>query len=132
MGRAIYRWNKMEDIIVRGGGTAVFHLYNADPETEERLDTPVLVCRDGRRYYVPAGEDIELNEGESLTFYPYTYHEYYIKEDSVPTLVGEVSMCNDDNIDNRFYEPVGRFPEIEEDEPAYRLLCNEYPAAKED
>ena len=127
-----FHWNKMEDIIVRGGGTAVFHLYNADPETEERLDTPVLVCRDGRRYYVPAGEDIELYEGESLTFYPYTYHEYYIKEDSVPTLVGEVSMCNDDNIDNRFYEPVGRFPEIEEDEPVYRLLCNEYPAAKED
>lgn len=83
-----FHWNKMEDIIVRGGGTAVFHLYNADPETEEKLDTPVLVCRDGRRYYVPAGEPIELNEGESLTFYPYTYHEYYIKEDSVPTLVG--------------------------------------------
>lgn len=48
-----FHWNKMEDIIVRGGGTAVFHLYNADPKTEERLDTPVLVCRDGRRYYVP-------------------------------------------------------------------------------
>ena len=127
-----FHWNKMEDIIVRGGGTAVFHLYNADPETEEKLDTPVLVCRDGRRYYVPAGEPIELNEGESLTFYPYTYHEYYIKEDSVPTLVGEVSMCNDDNTDNRFYAPLGRFPKIEEDEPAYRLLCNEYPAAKED
>ena len=110
----------------------MFHLYNADPETEEKLDTPVLVCRDGRRYYVPAGEPIELNEGESLTFYPYTYHEYYIKEDSVPTLVGEVSMCNDDNTDNRFYAPLGRFPKIEEDEPAYRLLCNEYPAAKED
>ena len=127
-----FHWNKMEDIIVRGGGTAVFHLYNADPETEEKLDTPVLVCRDGRRYYVPAGEPIELNEGESLTFYPYTYHEYYIKEDSVPTLVGEVSMCNDDNTDNRFYAPLGRFPKIEEDEPAYRLLCNEYPAVKED
>ena len=25
-----FHWNKMEDIIVRGGGTAVFHLYNAD------------------------------------------------------------------------------------------------------
>ena len=32
--------------------------------------------------------------------------------------------------DNRFNPPVGRFPEIEEDEPPYRLLCNEYPAAK--
>jgi len=39
-------------------------------------------------------------------------------------------MCNDDNGDNRFYLPAGRFPEIEEDEPPYRLLCNEYPAAE--
>ena len=43
-------------------------------------------------------------------------------------LLGEVSMCNDDENDNRFYEPIGRFPEIEEDEEPYRLLCNEYPA----
>jgi len=26
--------------------------------------------------------------------------------------------------------PMGRFPEIEEDEAPYRLLCNEYPIAK--
>jgi fructokinase len=36
-------------------------------------------------------------------------------------------MCNDDANDNRFYEELGRFPSIEEDEPPYRLLCNEYP-----
>ena len=46
-------------------------------------------------------------------------------------LIGEVSQCNDDNTDNRFNPPVGRFPAIEEDEPPYRLLCNEYPEAKE-
>jgi D-lyxose ketol-isomerase len=45
-------------------------------------------------------------------------------------LLGEVSQCNDDNTDNRFAEPIGRFPKLEEDEPAYRLLCNEYPEAK--
>ena len=45
-------------------------------------------------------------------------------------LLGEVSQCNDDNTDNRFNPPMGRFPTIEEDEPPYRLLCNEYPAAK--
>ena len=28
-------------------------------------------------------------------------------------------------------EALGRFPTIEEDEPAYRLLCTEYPAAKD-
>ena len=43
----------------------------------------------------------------------------------------EVSQCNDDNTDNRFNPPVGRFPAIEEDEPPYRLLCNEYPPAKD-
>ena len=45
-------------------------------------------------------------------------------------LIGEVSQCNDDKIDNRFYEDIGRFPKIEEDEEPYRLLCNEYPVAK--
>ena len=45
-------------------------------------------------------------------------------------LLGEVSQCNDDACDNRFNPPMGRFPAIEEDEPAYRLLCTEYPAAK--
>ena len=45
-------------------------------------------------------------------------------------LLGEVSMCNDDDNDNFFYnKEIGRFPEIEEDEEAYRLLCNEYPNA---
>ena len=33
--------------------------------------------------------------------------------------------------DNRFYEELGRFPAVEEDEPPYRLLCNEYPEAKD-
>ncbi len=46
-------------------------------------------------------------------------------------LLGEVSQCNDDNSDNRFNPPVGRFPAIEEDEAPYRLLCSEYPEAKE-
>ena len=50
---------------------------------------------------------------------------------SGPVLLGEVSQCNDDNTDNRFYEKLGRFPAIEEDEAPYRLLCNEYPAAKD-
>ena len=40
-------------------------------------------------------------------------------------------MTNDDTQDNRFYDKAGRFPEIEEDEAPYRLLCNEYPKAKD-
>ena len=53
-----------------------------------------------------------------------------VEKGSGDVLLGEVSQCNDDNTDNRFNPPVGRFPQIEEDEPPYRLLCNEYPAAK--
>lgn len=45
-------------------------------------------------------------------------------------LIGEVSKVNDDRVDNRFYEPTGRFPEIEEDEAPLYLLGNEYPPAK--
>ncbi len=45
-------------------------------------------------------------------------------------MIGEVSMVNDDHTDNFFYEPLGRFPTIEEDEAPYRLLCTEYPEAK--
>ena len=58
------------------------------------------------------------------------YHDFNVEPGSGPVLLGEVSQCNDDNTDNRFNPPVGRFPKIEEDEAPYRLLCNEYPPAK--
>ena len=125
-----FHWNKMEDIINRGGGNVVFRLWNATKD--EKLDTTdVEICRDGRRYMVPAGTEIVLKPGESLSLYPYYYHEFTIQKGSGKALVGEVSMCNDDNTDNRFLEPLGRFPTIEEDEPPYRLLCTEYPPAKD-
>ena len=60
----------------------------------------------------------------------FMYHDFEVEKGSGPVLLGEVSQCNDDNTDNRFYEKVGRFPAIEEDEPPYRLLCNEYPKAR--
>ena len=115
----------MEDIINRGGGRLCFRLWNSTGD-EALSDSEVEVHRDGRSYKVPAGSEIELLPGESLTLYPGCYHEFYVKEGEGYCLIGEVSMCNDDNADNRFYEPVGRFPEIEEDEVPYRLLCNEY------
>ena len=59
------------------------------------------------------------------------YHDFEVEPGTSAVLIGEVSQCNDDNTDNRFEPPVGRFPEIEEDEPPYRLLCNEYPPAPE-
>ena len=122
-----FHWHKMEDIINRGGNDIHFTLYNAT-EDEQLADTPVKIFSDGRCYTVPAGETVVLKPGQSLSLYPYNYHEFVIPEGG-PVLIGEVSMCNDDNTDNRFLNPLGRFPTIEEDEPPYRLLCNEYPKA---
>lgn len=123
-----FHWNKMEDIINRGGGKLVFRLWNATKD-EKLADTDVEICKDGRRYMVPAGSEITLCPGESLSLYPYYYHEFTVIE--APSLIGEVSQCNDDNTDNRFLDMPARFPSIEEDEAPYRLLCNEYPAAKD-
>lgn len=121
-----FHWNKMEDIINRGGGTVLIKVYNATKE--DKFDTSdVRICKDGREFFVPAGSDVTLLPGESITVYPYLYHDFSIKPGTGDALLGEVSMVNDDENDNRFYESLARFSEIEEDEKPYRLLCNEYP-----
>ena len=70
--------------------------------------------------------DILIKPGESLTFYPYYYHEFIVEQGTGSVLIGEVSMCNDDERDNRFFDAVSRFSAIVEDEVPLRLLCGEY------
>ena len=106
-----FHWNKMEDIINRGGGNVLITVYNST-EDGKFADTDVTVNCDGHEYTVPAGTQIKLTPGESITIYPYMYHDFHVEEGSGDVLLGEVSMCNDDENDNRFYEPIGRFPEI--------------------
>lgn len=125
-----FHWHKMEDIINRGGGILMMQLYNAAPDETLDKETPVTVVSDGVCRTIPAGTILELAPGQSVTLTRGLYHAFWAKKGSGRVLIGEVSQCNDDNTDNRFAEPMGRFPAIEEDEPAYRLLCNEYPAAR--
>lgn len=124
-----FHWKKSEDIINRGGGTLIIHLYNGNSDGS-LADTDVLVNSDGRSYYVTAGTGVVLKPGESITLWPFQYHDFAVVPGTGDVLIGEVSMSNDDTTDNRFYEEAGRFPKIDEDEPIYRLLCNEYPPAK--
>ena len=126
-----FHWHKMEDIINRGGGNVFIRVYNSTPEEELDRESPVTVHVDGCARTVPAGTQVRLTPGESITIYPYLYHDFEVEPSTGPVLLGEVSQCNDDNTDNRFYETLGRFPAIEEDELPYRLLCNEYPPAKD-
>ena len=120
-----FHWNKMEDIINKGGGNLMVKLYNAT-EDGGLDDTDVTVALDGVLHTFPAGHVVRLEPGQSVTMTQGLYHRFWGEEGKGTVLVGEVSMCNDDAADNRFYDPVGRFPQIEEDEPPLHLLCNEY------
>jgi len=123
-----FHWHKAEDLINRCGGHLVFEIHNSAPD-EELADSAVTVSLDGVAKTFPAGARVTLRPGESMTIPPYLYHEFWAEEGQGTVIAGEVSRVNDDNADNRFLEPVGRFPEIEEDCEPVHYLCTEYPAA---
>ena len=127
-----FHWYKTEDIINRGGGNVLIRVYNSREDESIDRTSDVTVRTDGRAYTVPAGSVIRLTPGESIHIPRRLYHDFSVEEGTGPVLLGEVSQVNDDNADNRFNPPVGRFPAIEEDEPPYRLLCNEYPEAEQE
>ena len=119
-----FHWNKVEDIINRGGGKLVIQLYNATDD-EGLANTAVVASLDGVKRQFKAGDLVRLAPGESITLPPRLYHKFWGAEDRV--LVGEVSLVNDDQNDNRFQETVGRFPAMEEDEEPLHLLTTDYP-----
>ena len=125
-----FHWSKMEDIINRGGGNLLVQVYNSTKDEQFDMENPVTVNVDGHEYQVEPGAIIRLTPGESITLSCGQYHKFWGEKGTGLILLGEVSKVNDDRVDNRFYEPTGRFPEIEEDEPALYLLGNEYPEAK--
>lgn len=123
-----YHGKKSEDIINRGGkntGRLLVELYNTN-ENGGFVQTPVSVNCDGLIRHVSPGGSIILGPGESITLHPFLYHTFRAMDGDA--LVGEVSSFNDDETDNYFSEPVGRFPKIIEDEAAIHMLCNEYRA----
>lgn len=124
-----YHMSKMEDIINRGGGKLMLQLYNAAPD-DGFADTPVAFVSDGKTEMLPAGAIVTLHSGESITITRGLYHSFWAESGAGTVLAVEVSACNDDQTDNYFYEPIPRFPTIEEDEPPRYLLACEYPKAR--
>ena len=120
-----FHHQKMEDIINRGGGELTIQFWNSTPE-EGLEDTEVPVSVDGVRRTVEPGGSLTLAPGESVCIPQRLYHKFWGEAGRGTVLVGEVSRVNDDYVDNRFYERIGRFPEIEEDEAPLHLLYDDY------
>lgn len=123
-----FHWSKTEDIINRGGGDLVCRLWNRTVD-DALADTPVSVTCDGVHRVVPAGGEVRLTPGESVTLPAGMYHTFWGAPGAGRVLVGEVSTVNDDRVDNRFLLPTGRFPAIDEDEPPRHLLTTDYVEA---
>ncbi|WP_010263634.1 D-lyxose/D-mannose family sugar isomerase [Treponema primitia] len=118
-----FHWSKMEDIINRGGGELVLHVYNSD-EHEDFAKTDVVLTLDGKKITVPAGSAVRLLPGQSITLLPGQYHNWIAEKGKV--MLFEVSTTNDDRVDNRFHSAKGRIPEIEEDVKPEYLIFNDY------
>ena len=121
-----YHIQKTEDIINRAGGILCVQLYMEGSDGQPDPTQDVTVFCDGIKKIVKGGQILEITTGNSITLTPHMYHRFYAKTGCGDLLVGEVSKINDDNTDNVFPCPRERFCEIEEDEPPFRLLVNEY------
>ncbi len=115
---------KAEDIINRGGATLVVELYGSDDAGNFAEDRGGQVMCDGiLRDYTP-GEKLSFAPGESVTLRPGDWHAFWGEGGDV--LIGEVSTVNDDETDNIFREPIGRFATIKEDVAPTHLLVSDY------
>ena len=119
---------KVEDIINRAsladGARLALKLFAMDPKGGLARDARLPVHLDGLVHEVGPGEIVRLAPGESITLFPGTWHAFWGEGGDV--IVGEVSSVNDDVADNIFAEPLGRFPDIEEDAEPTRLIMPDY------
>lgn len=115
---------KAEDIINRGGATLVVELFGSDDQGRFAEDRGGTVWCDGIRRDFDPGEKLKLMPGASVTLRPGDWHAFWGEGGDV--LIGEVSTVNDDETDNIFREPIGRFAEIDEDAAPTHLLVSDY------
>lgn len=117
---------KAEDIINRGGATLVVELYGSDDDGNFAEDRGGQVMCDGIMRDFAAGEKLSFAPGECVTLRPGDWHAFWGEGGDV--LIGEVSTVNDDEADNIFRDPIGRFADIIEDVAPTHLLVSDYAA----
>lgn len=120
---------KQEDIISRAGTFAV-RLVASGPDGKPDHGTAksIRILINGEERSVANGATLHIRQGERITLYPGTFHEFRPVSDYC--IFGEVSTANDDLNDNIFENPdIGRFEAIDEDEPPLARLVSDPPAA---
>ncbi len=115
---------KAEDIINRGGATLVVELFGSDAQGNFAQDRGGQVMCDGIMRDFAPGEKLRFEPGECVTLMPGDWHAFWGEGGDV--LIGEVSTVNDDETDNVFRAPIGRFADIEEDVAPTHLLVSDY------
>ena len=115
---------KTEDIINRGGATLVVELFGSDDADNFADDRGRTVYCDGIKRNFAAGAKLRLAAGESVTLMPGDWHAFW--DDGGDVLIDKVSTLNDDETDNIFRDPIGRFANIEEDVDPKHLLVSDY------
>ncbi len=114
---------KKEDIICRAGELTL-ELWPAKPKSPSSPAGGLTVSVNGLPRALVPGEKLILPPGSRVTLVPGVWHAFY--PSSEECIIGEVSTANDDLHDNFFLSPdIGRFPGIEEDEPAALRLISE-------
>ena len=114
---------KKEDIICRAGELAL-RLWPAKPGAAQTPATAFAVPVNGAPRTLAPGQLLSLASGSRVTLVPGVWHEFQSASDEC--IIGEVSTANDDLHDNFFLDPaIGRFPAIEEDEPAAVRLVSD-------
>jgi D-lyxose ketol-isomerase len=114
---------KKEDIICRSGELTL-ELWPGKPASPSAPFGGLTVPVNGQPRAIAPGEKLVLPPGSRVTLVPGVWHAFY--PTSEECIIGEVSTANDDDHDNLFLNPeIGRFPGVEEDEPAQiRLLSD--------
>ncbi len=117
---------KAEDIINRGGAPMAIELFGSAPDGSFDGDAGGVVQCDGIARAFKPGEVLLFHPGESVTLMPGDWHAFWGEGGDV--LIGEVSTVNNDETDNWYREPIGRFAAIEEDVAPTHLLVSDYAA----
>ena len=120
---------KKEDIICRAGILAV-QVWEQDPygaSSQNAMEVRV----NGVSALMPSGQTISLQPGERITIEPGMWHAF--SPATAECIISEVSTANDDLNDNFFSNPaIGRFSEINEDEPPIVNLVSDNIYEKRD